>query len=84
MATIVALLATITTLLCAALLLRRYAVVKLRLLLWSGLCFSGLALANGLLVADLAGEHAGTYTLRLAITAGALMLLVFGLIWESD
>ena len=43
----------LTTLFCAGLLLRAYQNVRKRLLLWSGLCFVGLAVANALRIADL-------------------------------
>src|SRR6476469_6112249 len=39
--------------LCAVLLLRAYAAVRKRLLLWSGMCFAGLTAANALLIVDL-------------------------------
>lgn len=42
MAATVYVLGALTTLLCAVLLLRAYGVVRQRLLLWSGLCFTGL------------------------------------------
>lgn len=46
-------LGTLTSLLCAVLLLSGYHRVRQRLLLWSGLCFAGLALSNAFLFADL-------------------------------
>ena len=46
-------LTSLTTLLCAILLLRAYANVRRRLLLWSGLCFVGLTISNLLVIADL-------------------------------
>ena len=52
MATIVYILCALTSSLCAVLLLRRYARSRLRLLLWSGLCFIGLALNALLLIVD--------------------------------
>ena len=48
MQAIVNVLGTLTVGLCAFLLLRAYARVRKRLLLWSGLCFAGLTLANAL------------------------------------
>src|SRR4051812_1142038 len=39
--------------LCAVLLLRAYAAVRKRLLLWSGLCFAGLTASSALLIIDL-------------------------------
>ena len=43
-------LCALTSLACAILLLRGYFRTRVRLLLWSGLCFAGLALNNALLV----------------------------------
>ncbi|HEY1578416.1 MAG TPA: DUF5985 family protein [Terracidiphilus sp.] len=74
----------LTTTLCAWFLLRAYQNVRKRLLLWSGLCFVGLALSNALRIADLRIFLAlDLYTYRLAATAIAMALLLWGLIWES-
>ena len=74
-----------TTILCAALLLRAYQNVRKRLLLWSGLCFIGLGIANLLRIADLRIFLAlDLYTYRLGTTAIAMGLLIWGLIWESN
>lgn len=75
----------ITTLLCAILLLRGYARVRRRLLLWSGLCFLGLTITNLLKVLDLlVFLQTDLYTYRLGSAAIAMGLLLFGLIWESQ
>jgi Family of unknown function (DUF5985) len=75
----------LTTLLCAALLLRAYFRVRHRLLLWSGLCFAGLTIANLFMIADLLlFPTIDLFTYRTGFTAGALVLLVYGLIWESQ
>lgn len=75
----------LTVALCAFLLLRAYARGRTRLLLWSGLCFVGLTISNILLVIDLAVvTHLSLYTLRLVVAAGGVLLLVYGLIFESD
>jgi hypothetical protein len=74
----------LTTVLCAVLLLRAYQNVRKRLLLWSALCFIGLAVANLLRIADLRIFLAlDLYTYRLGATAIAMGLLLWGLIWES-
>ena len=54
MLAIVNILGTLTVGLCAFLLLRAYARVRQRLLLWSGLCFVGLTISNAVLFVDLA------------------------------
>jgi hypothetical protein len=78
-------LCALTCLACAVLLLRGYFQRRSPLLLWSGLCFAGLSASNVLLVVDrLVLPGADLSTLRLAIAFVALLLLVFGLIWESD
>lgn len=78
-------LTSITTLLCAILLLRGYANVRKKLLLWSGLCFIALTIANLLVFADLVLFPAlDLYTYRLGADLIAMSLLLYGLIWESQ
>jgi len=78
-------LCALTSLACAGLLLRGYARSRSGLLLWSGLCFAGLTLNNALLVIDrFVLLNVDLSTARLVTAFGALALLVFGLIWESD
>lgn len=75
----------LTTLLCAFLLLRAYANVRRKLLLWSGLCFVILTLTNFLVIADLMiFPDIDLYTYRLGTTAVAMTVLLYGLIWESE
>lgn len=75
----------LTTVVCAFLLLRAYQNVRKPLLLWSGLCFVWLAIANALRIADLHIFLAlDLYTYRLLATAVAMGLLLYGLIWESQ
>ena len=85
MALIVNSLGVLTAFLCAVLLLRGYARTRKRLLLWSGLCFLGLTVSNALVIVDL-GLIPGVnlYTLRLAVAAGSMILLLYGLVFESD
>jgi Family of unknown function (DUF5985) len=84
MAPYVYILGTLTTLLCTVLLLRAYVRVRLKLLLWSGLCFMGLTVSNGLLFVDLVMiPDTSLYLWRLGTAAGAMVLLLYGLIWES-
>jgi hypothetical protein len=71
--------------LCAFLLLRAYARVRKRLLLWSGLCFAGLAISNAMLFVDLTlVPNDSLYTWRLSVAAASMLLLLYGLIFESD
>jgi len=78
-------LGTLTVGLCAFLLLRAYARVRKRLLLWSGLCFAGLTVSNALLFIDLMMvPDVDLYRFRLAVAAVSTLLLIYGLIIESD
>lgn len=82
---LVNLLGTLTVALCAVLLLRAYARVGKRLLLWSGLCFVGLTAANGLMLVNHALiPGSDLFLWRLGLAAGSILLLLYGLIWESD
>jgi hypothetical protein len=74
-----------TSLTCAWLLLSAYARSRFRLLFWSGLCFAGLAANNVILVLDrYVFTQVDLTTLRLATALAAVLLLLFGLIWEKD
>jgi len=78
-------LCAITALLCATLLLRSYGNSGYRLLFWSGLSFLGLASSNIILVADkLIFTDVDLLPLRLLVTLIAMMLMLYGLIWESE
>lgn len=82
---VVYLVGSLVTLSCAVLLLRGFLRVRQRLLLWSGLCFAGLTVSNGLLFIDLVVIQQGDlYILRLATAAGAMLLMLYGLIFESE
>ena len=79
------LLCAATCLLCAVMLFRGYRRSRVRLLFWSGLCFAGLMIDNLMLYADV---HIFTDVplviwRKLPGLIGA-MLLLFGLIWESE
>jgi hypothetical protein len=79
------LLGTLTVGLCAVLLLRAYRHVKKRLLFWSGMCFAGLTAANALLLIDLSVvTEISLYRWRLGTAAASMLLLLYGLIFESD
>jgi hypothetical protein len=78
-------LCALTCLACAFLLLRSYRETRTQLLLWSGLCFVGLTVSNALLVLDrVVFPEIDLSTARLATAFFALLLLVFGLIWDSE
>jgi hypothetical protein len=86
MAMIVNLIGMIVVGLCAVLLLRAYATVRRRMLLWSGLCFTGLAISGALGYIDLQllPMEVDLFTWRLGIAAVSQLLLVYGLVWEND
>jgi hypothetical protein len=78
-------LCAIVSLLCAILLLRGFFQGRHRLLLWSGLCFSGLTIANSLVFIDLMMlPNVDLYPLRLVVTAASVLSLLFGLILEGE
>ena len=82
--TIVYALCALTSIACAWLLLRGYARTRVRLLLWSGLCFSGLALNNILLFIDVRVLPDVDLSIVRTIPAViGVLLLVFGLVWET-
>lgn len=77
-------LAALTSLGCAVLLLRGYVRGRRKLLLWSGICFAGLTVSNFLIFVDLVIFPAvDLYPLRLAVTSVSMGILLYGLIWES-
>jgi hypothetical protein len=85
MAAIVYMLGAFISLCCGGLLLRSYRHVRKGLLLWSGLCFVGLAISNVLIFVDLViFPQINLYPLRLGTAAASMLLLLYGLIWESE
>lgn len=84
MAGAVYILGVLVTGLCALLLLQAFARVRQKLLLWSGLCFLGLTVSNVMVFLDLAVlTEVDLYTWRLSTAAVSMLLLIYGLIWES-
>jgi hypothetical protein len=77
---------TLVALACAVLLLRGYLRGRQRLLLWSSLCFFGLATSNFLVFVDLVvfPTQIDLHLPRLATAAVAMLLLLYGLIWEGE
>ncbi|MTV38370.1 DUF5985 family protein [Duganella radicis] len=77
-------LCTLTSLACAWMLLTTYRRNRVRLLFWSGLCFIGMSVNNILLVLDkLVFPEIDLLPVRLISALAALMLLLFGLIYET-
>ena len=85
MAPAVYVLGALTTLACGILLLRGYFRGGNKLLLWSSVCFLGLAVSNALVFADLVLlPNIDLYFWRLLTAAIAMVALMYGLIWESE
>ncbi len=75
----------VTSMLCAGLLLRSYRHNRSRLLMWSSLCFVGLAINNVLLLVDLViVPGVDLRFLRTGANLLSLGLLAYGLIWERN
>ena len=84
METLVYALCALTSITCATLLLRGYVTSRVRLLLWGGLCFAGLALNNVLLFVDLGLVPTVDLSVwRSLPTLGGLILLIYGLVWDA-
>ena len=84
MATFFYLMCALVLLLCGILLTRAYLRSHLRLLLWSAICFLGLAISNLLVFVDLIMlPEIDLYIARLAVASAAMMILLYGLIWEG-
>jgi hypothetical protein len=84
MAEAVYVLCALTSIICAVLLFRGFRKSGTRLLFWSAWSFVGLALNNLLLFVDLIiVPTIDLSVLRAATALIGLMVLVFGLIWES-
>jgi hypothetical protein len=70
---------------CAVLLARTYARTRSRLLLWTSLSFTLLAVNNLLLVLDmLVFRSIDLWPARAITFQGAMILLLYGFIWEAD
>ena len=87
MAEAVYILCAITSILCAVLLLRGYRASRARLLFWASLCFVFLAINNVILYIDLviipASSPIDLFWYRNTAAVIGMLVLVFGLVWES-
>lgn len=79
-------LCALTSFSCLALLWRSYRISGSRLLFWSALCFLMLTMNNVLLVLDkvVFPVEVDLMMWRLAAALTAVVLLLFGLIWEEE
>lgn len=84
MAVLIYALCAITALACGILLLAGSRRSGSRMLMWSGLCFGGLALTNALIVVDaLDLTTEDLWTMRLVVSLAAIALLLYGLVFEE-
>lgn len=85
MAAAVYLLCALTSILCAVLLIRAHGASRARLLFWSSLCFIFLALNNVILFVDLIVVPQTDLRLLRDLTGlVALVIMLFGLIWDRE
>ena len=85
MAETVYVLCAVTSLLCAWLLLRSYLATRVRLLLWTLVCFVGLALNNVVLFVDkVVAPDVDLAVWRGLPAALGVAALVYGLVWERS
>jgi hydrogenase/urease accessory protein HupE len=78
------LLCALTSLGCAFLLVRSYWQSRTKLLLWSSVCFVGLAINNALLFIDLVAVPSVDLSFLRATTGlAAVIALLVGLIWSD-
>jgi len=77
---IVYVLCALTSSLCAVLLFRSWRRTAVRLLFWGGVCFTGLALNNLLLIIDVRMDGVDLAGIRLLPAVAGVALLLYGLI----
>lgn len=70
---------------CALLLLRGYLRRRIRLLMWSAICFAGLTINNIALFIDLViFPEIDLRIARLVPALAGMMFLLYGFIWDAD
>jgi hypothetical protein len=86
MAAVIYGLCALTSITCFVLLWRSWRKSGARLLFWSAMCFAALSVNNVLLVLDrvVFPVEVDLTNWRLAAGLAAVLLLLFGLIWEED
>lgn len=85
MASVVYLLCSLTSIICALLLIRGYLRTKARLLLWSSVCFLALVVNNLFLVLDrIFFTDVDFYVFRQYAAFVGLVILVYGLVWDAE
>jgi len=85
MAEFVYALCALTSMVCAVLLFRGYRQGRQRLLMWSALCFLGLAANNALLIVDLyVVPDTDLFLVRTGSALIGMVVLLYGLILEAQ
>ena len=86
MAPVIYALCALTSITCCVLLWRSWRTSGARLLFWSALCFAALSVNNVLLVLDRVvwPVEVDLGMPRLVAALVAVLLLLFGLVWEED
>ena len=86
MAAIIYSLCALTSITCFVLLWRSWRASRARLLFWAALCFACLSVNNVLLVVDrvLLPTEIDLGIWRLSWALAAVLLLLFGLVWEEE
>ncbi|MDB5897056.1 MAG: putative rane protein [Ramlibacter sp.] len=86
MAALIYALCALTSITCCVLLWRSWRASRARLLFWSALCFGALSVNNLLLVLDrvVLPREVDLSTHRLLAALAAVLLLLFGLVWEEE
>jgi len=75
----------LVALLCGILLARGYRQSHQRLLLWSSICFLGLSLQSALIFIDLVLlPNTDLHLLRRSVVAVSMIVLIYGLFWDSE
>ena len=83
---VIYLLCTLTSVSVAWLLFRAYIKNRTPLLLWSTLCFVGLAMSNTFLFLDIVvtGPAISLMPLRLGLALASGLVMLYGMIWEIE
>ena len=82
---IVFFLCLLTSMVCMILLIRGWMQTRATLLLWSSLCFVGLAINNFFVFFDIVVlPDVDLFPARQAASLAAVAVLLYGFIWEAD
>lgn len=84
MAEMIYILCALTAGLCMLMLLQAYRKSGYKLLLWGGLCFLGFTLNNCLLLLDSLFPMVSLLPWRLSLSLASMLVLLYGLIWDTE